>query len=60
MKLRVIFYLVGIFRTSSPGDSLSGDSERTVPRRWERGQVIYKFAARGRSTEISVSHAEGT
>ena len=28
-----MFYLVGIFRTSSPGDSISNDSERTTLRR---------------------------
>ena len=28
-----MFYLVGIFRTSSPGDSISKDSERTTLRR---------------------------
>ena len=32
-KLRVMFYLVGIFRTSRPGDSFSSDSEKTAPRR---------------------------
>ena len=33
-KLRVMLYLVGIFRTSSPGDGLSSNPERTAPRRW--------------------------
>ena len=31
-KLRVLFYLVGIFRTSSPGDSISSDPGRIVQR----------------------------
>ena len=30
-----MFYLVGISRTSNPGDSISSDPERTIPRRWE-------------------------
>ena len=29
--LRVMFYLVGIFRTSSLGDSISSNPERTAP-----------------------------
>ena len=29
-----MLYLVGIFRTSSPGDGLSSNPERTAPRRW--------------------------
>ena len=28
-----MFYLVGIFRTSSPGDSISSNPEKTAPRR---------------------------
>ena len=32
-KLRVMFYLMQIFRTSSPEDSISSDPERTVWRR---------------------------
>ena len=28
-----MFYLVGIFRTLSPGDSISSNPERTAPRR---------------------------
>ena len=39
-KLRVMFNLVGIFRTSSPGDSISSDTERTAPRRQGESQVI--------------------
>ena len=38
-----MFSLVGIFRTSSPGGSISSDPERTVPKRWERSQVIQKL-----------------
>ena len=30
-----MFYLVGMSRTSNPGDSISSDPERTIPRRWE-------------------------
>ena len=29
-----MFYSVGIFRTSSPGDSISSNSERTAPWKW--------------------------
>ena len=28
-----MFYLVGIFRTLSPGDSISNNPDRTAPRR---------------------------
>ena len=31
--LKVMFYLVGIFRASGSGDSISSNSERTAPRR---------------------------
>ena len=34
----MMFYLLGIFRTSSLGDSISGDPERTVPRRSRGGR----------------------
>ena len=34
LKLRVMFYLVGIFRTLSLEYSISSDPERTAPRRW--------------------------
>ena len=33
--LRAIFYLLDIFRTSSLGDSISSNPEKTTPRRWE-------------------------
>ena len=54
-----MFYLVGIFRTSSPRDSLSNNSDRTVPMSGEEGsgsgwwvkgresQVIQKFYKKG-------------
>ena len=52
-KLRVMFYLMQIFRTSSPEDSISSDPERTVwRRRWCGGsRVIQKLATRGRESE---------
>ena len=34
LKLRVVFILVGIFKTLSLGYSMSSDPERTAPRRW--------------------------
>ena len=43
LKVRVMFYLVGIFRTSRPADSISSNPERTAPRKGRRevrGQVI--------------------
>lgn len=39
-KLIVMFYLVGRFRISSPGDSISSDPERTFSSRRGRSQVI--------------------
>ena len=33
-RLRVIFHLVGIFRTSSLGESTSSNPEKIAPRRW--------------------------
>ena len=30
-----MFYSVGIFRTASPGGSISRKPERTTPRKWE-------------------------
>ena len=36
-----MLYLVGIFRTSSPGDNISSNPERTAPRRgWEEPDYI--------------------
>ena len=32
LKLRAMFYLVGIFRTSGPGNSISSNPERAAPR----------------------------
>ena len=51
-----MFYLVGIFRTSSPGDSISNNPERTAPRRWGQvggaeSQVTQKFETKGRQSE---------
>ena len=40
-------YLVGIFRTSSPGDSISGDPERTILRRWKGGVRLYRNLQQG-------------
>ena len=37
-----MFYSEGVLRTSSPGDSISSNSERTAPRRCGRSQVIPK------------------
>ena len=39
-KLRVIFYLRGIFRISSPGSSISSNPGRTALRRWW-GEIGY-------------------
>ena len=38
-----MLYLVGIFRTSSPGDSISSNSERTAPRRQEEDPGYIEF-----------------
>ena len=44
-----MFYSVGIFRTSSPGDSSSSNSERTIQGGEDRGSQIYRsFATKGR------------
>ena len=45
----VMFYLMGIFRTSSPGGNVSGHPERTAPKRQEgRGShVTQKFCSKG-------------
>ena len=52
-----MFYLVGIFRTSSTRDSISSHPERTALRRLGGGcQVIQKFATRSRQSE---HHGEG-
>ena len=39
---------MGMFRTSSPGDNISGDPERTVTRRWREESVIENFATKSR------------
>ena len=36
-----MFYLVGLFRTSCPGDSISSNPERTAPGEEGRSQVIW-------------------
>lgn len=50
--MRVMLYLMGDFRTSSPAASISSDPERHVLRRlgWEvgRSQVIFKLITRSR------------
>ena len=55
-KLRVKSYSAEIFRTSSPGDSISNNPERTAPRRWGQvggaeSQVTQKFETKGRQSE---------
>lgn len=35
LNLRIMFYLVGSFRTSSPVDSISSNPEKIVMRRWK-------------------------
>ena len=43
-----MFYVVGIFRTSSLGGSISNNPERTALRRQGEGsQVIQKFCNKG-------------
>ena len=42
-----MFYSLGIFRTSSPGDSISDDTERSSWRKqWKKSGYI-KFATKG-------------
>ena len=51
LKLRVLFYLAGIFRTSSFRGSISSDPERTIPGRpeWEGESRLYRrFSTKGR------------
>ena len=38
-----MLYLVGILRTSSPGDGISSNSERTAPRRQEEDPGYIEF-----------------
>ena len=50
-----MFCLVEIFRTSSPGDSISGNTERTIPRMPCRGVGLYRSLQQGeRSLNIKV------
>ena len=42
-----MFYLMGIFRTSSPGDSISSHPERTALRRWAAGVRLYRSLQQG-------------
>ena len=45
-----MFYSMGIFRTSSPGDSISSNPERTAPGRQGVGsQVIQTFCNKGQA-----------
>ena len=37
----------GIFRTSSPGDSISGDPKRTILSRWWGGVRLYRNSQQG-------------
>ena len=46
-KLGVPFYSVGIFRTSSQGDSISSNPERTDPRRWGEEAGYIDFCNKG-------------
>ena len=48
LKLRVMFYSVGIFRTSGMGDVISSDPERTVPRRQGEKPDYIDFTTKGR------------
>ena len=48
LKLRVMFYSVGIFRTSGMGDIISSDPERTVPRRQGEKPGYIDFTTNGR------------
>ena len=48
-KMRVMFYLVGIFRASSPGDSISSDDERSCSEEARGGAGLCRsFATKGR------------
>jgi len=42
-----LYYLVGMFRTPSPGDSISVALRKLLQGGRRRSQVIYKFAAEG-------------
>ena len=50
-----MFYSVGIFRTSSPGDSISSNSERTAPRRrGEEPGYMYVLQQRAGSLNVKI------
>ena len=46
-----MFYSVGIFRTSSPGDTISSDTERIPPGRRGDEQSLQKVSIKGRDSE---------
>ena len=43
-----MFYSVGIFRTPSPGGSISSDPERIAPRRWGEEVGYTEVCTKGR------------
>ena len=49
-----MFYLVGIFRTSSLGDSISDYLERTAPRRWVGEESGYIEVLQGRAGDLNI------
>ena len=51
LKLGVMIYLVGVFRTSSPRDSISSDPERSAPRRRGEELVILQQMANSLNIE---------
>ena len=52
LKLKVMLCLAGIFRTSSPGGSISNNPERIVPKRWGETKIYRSFATKGGSLNI--------
>ena len=51
--LRVMFYLVGIFRTSKPGNSISSNAERTAQWGWGE-EPGYKEILQQRTGNLNV------
>ena len=49
-----MFYLVGIFRTSSLGDSISDYPERTAARRWVGEESGYIEVLQGRAGDLNI------
>ena len=47
MKVESYFYLVGMFRTPSPGDSISVALRKLLQGGRRGSQAIYKFATKG-------------